>query len=78
MDRRLHYTNIKAGMQAPSAANQQPWEFYVVTDKDKIDLMSLGFITCGGVLGRMESCAFLIAHVKLTYLYYAHGYGLQA
>ena len=54
MDRRLHYTNIKAGMQAPSAANQQPWEFYVVTDKDKIDLMSLGFITCSGVLGRME------------------------
>ena len=27
---------LKAGMQAPSACNQQPWEFYVVTDKDKI------------------------------------------
>ncbi len=25
-------------MQAPSAANQQPCEFYVVTDKDKIDM----------------------------------------
>jgi len=24
---------IKAGMQAPSAGNQQPWEFYVVTNK---------------------------------------------
>ena len=24
---------LKAGMQAPSACNQQPWEFYVVTDK---------------------------------------------
>ena len=23
-------------MQAPSACNQQPWEFYVVTDKEKI------------------------------------------
>lgn len=27
---------LKAGMQAPSACNQQPWEFYVVTDKEKI------------------------------------------
>lgn len=23
---------LRAGMQAPSAVNQQPWEFYVVTD----------------------------------------------
>ena len=27
---------LKAGMQAPSACNQQPWEFYVVTDREKI------------------------------------------
>ena len=27
---------LRAGMQAPSAGNQQPWEFYVVTDKEKI------------------------------------------
>lgn len=27
---------LKAGMQAPSACNDQPWEFYVVTDKEKI------------------------------------------
>lgn len=26
---------LRAGMQAPSACNQQPWEFYVVTDKEK-------------------------------------------
>lgn len=26
---------IKAGMQAPSAGNQQPWEFYVVTNPGK-------------------------------------------
>ena len=31
---------LKAGMQAPSACNQQPWEFYVVTDKDKIKQLS--------------------------------------
>ncbi|HAC61340.1 MAG TPA: nitroreductase family protein [Lachnospiraceae bacterium] len=27
---------LRAGMQAPSAKNQQPWEFYVVTDPEKI------------------------------------------
>lgn len=31
---------LKAGMQAPSACNQQPWEFYVVTDQDKIKQLS--------------------------------------
>ena len=29
-------TVLRAAMQAPSAANQQPWEFYVVTDKEKL------------------------------------------
>ncbi|HRR77112.1 MAG TPA: nitroreductase family protein [Ruminococcus sp.] len=27
---------LRAAMAAPSASNQQPWEFYVVTDKDTI------------------------------------------
>lgn len=27
---------LKAGMQAPYAANQQPWEFYVVTNPDTL------------------------------------------
>lgn len=27
---------LRAAMQAPSAANQQPWEFYVVTNKEKL------------------------------------------
>lgn len=27
---------MKAAMAAPSAGNQQPWEFYVVTDKQKL------------------------------------------
>ena len=31
---------LKAGMQALSACNQQPWEFYVVTDKEKIQELS--------------------------------------
>ena len=35
---------LKAGMQAPSAMNSQPWEFIVITDKEnikKIENMSL-------------------------------------
>ena len=31
---------LRAGMAAPSAGNQQPWEFYVVTDKEKIQKLS--------------------------------------
>ena len=31
---------LKAAMAAPSACNQQPWEFYVVTDKEKIQKLS--------------------------------------
>lgn len=31
---------MKAAMAAPSAGNQQPWEFYVVTDKEKIKELS--------------------------------------
>ena len=31
---------LRAAMQSPSAANQQPWEFYVVTDKEKLKVLS--------------------------------------
>lgn len=31
---------LRAAMAAPSAANQQPWEFYVVTDKDVLKALS--------------------------------------
>ncbi len=31
---------LKAAMAAPSACNQQPWEYYVVTDKDAIEKLS--------------------------------------
>ncbi|MCI5567355.1 MAG: nitroreductase family protein [Veillonellaceae bacterium] len=31
---------LRAAMQAPSAGNQQPWEFYVVTDKKKLRELS--------------------------------------
>jgi len=31
---------LRAAMQAPSAANQQPWEFIVVEDKEKLEKLS--------------------------------------
>jgi nitroreductase len=31
---------LKAAMQSPSACNQQPWEFYVVTDKERLKKLS--------------------------------------
>lgn len=31
---------LRAAMAAPSAANQQPWEYYVVTNKEKLDQLS--------------------------------------
>lgn len=33
-------TVIKAGMQAPSAKNEQPWEFIAVTEKETLRKMS--------------------------------------
>lgn len=32
---------LRAAMQAPSAANQQPWEFIVVEDKDNLNALSM-------------------------------------
>ncbi len=31
---------LRAGMAAPSACNQQPWEFYVITNREKILALS--------------------------------------
>ena len=33
-------TILRAAMAAPSACNQQPWEFYVVRDKETIEKLS--------------------------------------
>ena len=33
---------LRAAMQAPSACNQQPWEFYVVEDKEMIHATNEG------------------------------------
>lgn len=31
---------LRAAMQAPSATNQQPWEFYVITGREKLKALS--------------------------------------
>lgn len=31
---------IKAGMSAPSAGNEQPWHFVVITERDKLDTIA--------------------------------------
>lgn len=31
---------LRAAMAAPSACNQQPWEYYVVTDRQKLEQLS--------------------------------------
>jgi nitroreductase len=36
---------LKSAMQAPSAVNQQPWEFYVITNRNLLD--KLGDISTG-------------------------------
>jgi nitroreductase len=32
---------LKAAMAAPSAGNQQPWEYYVITGENKLEQLSL-------------------------------------
>ena len=32
---------LRAAMQAPSARNQQPWEFYVVTKRETLEALSM-------------------------------------
>ena len=46
---------LRAAMQAPSAGNQQPWEFVVVKNKDQIEVLSkvspfAGFIASAPVV----------------------------
>jgi nitroreductase len=40
---------LKAGMQAPSAGNQQPWEFIVVEDKETLEKLSSAHIYAGPI-----------------------------
>ncbi len=53
---------LRAGMQAPSTGNQQPWEFYVVTNPDKITALS----KCHQYAGCAANAQVLIVPVYRT------------
>lgn len=53
---------IKVGMQAPSAKNQQPWEFLVVRNKDKLNKCSEVLSNCSMV----KDCDFVIVYLTDT------------
>lgn len=47
---------LKAAMAAPSAGNQQPWEFYVITDKTILEKLS----TCSPFAGCVKEAPMAI------------------
>jgi nitroreductase len=49
---------IEAGMNAPSAGNQQSWQFVVVNEKDLLERIAA--IHPSGVFTRMAPCAILV------------------
>ena len=53
---------LKAAFASPSAKNQQPWEFFVVTNKEI--LQKLGKVTPYAVPAAKAPAAFVIAYQK--------------
>jgi len=52
---------LKAGMQAPSAHNMQPWEFVVITEQDKKDAVS-----------KMSPWSGMVANAPVTIIVVGH------
>ena len=53
---------LKAAFASPSAKNQQPWEFFIVTNKEI--LQKLGAVTPHSVPAAKAPAAFVIAYRK--------------
>lgn len=53
---------LRAAMAAPSAGNQQPWEFYVVRQKDKLQQLAGTSPYAGCTAG--SSVAFVVCYRK--------------
>lgn len=51
-------TLLKAGMSAPSAVNNQPWEFIVIDDKDLMGKIGDEFKNAGMI--KKASCAIIV------------------
>ncbi len=60
---------IRAAMQAPSARNQQPWEFIVIDDKETI-LKVKDFSPYGTMLERAPLCVIILERTDTVVPYY--------
>ena len=54
---------LRAAMQAPSAGNQQPWEFIVVEERQMLDTLSTKS-PYAGMLKTAPACLVLVARSK--------------
>lgn len=58
IEKQVIETLLKAGMQAPSAGNQQPWEFLVVQDRD--ELLKLSEVCPYSKMVQYAACAIVL------------------
>ncbi|MCD6322246.1 MAG: nitroreductase family protein [Clostridiales bacterium] len=58
---------LKAGMQAPSAGNQHPWEFIVVNDKEILEKLSVASINAGCTDKAPVAIVLLVNHNNLRF-----------
>jgi len=61
---------LKAGMQAPSAGNQRPWEFIVVRDNDILKKLSVSSPYAGCVDKAQVAIVLLVNHNNLRFSEY--------
>jgi nitroreductase len=50
---------LEAGRRSPSSKNSQPWDFVVITDRDKLGELSRVWIHAGHVAGSAATIAFV-------------------
>lgn len=54
---------VRSGMQAPSAINQQPWHFFVICDKEKLNGLS-NLMAYSKMLANASACILLATDKK--------------
>jgi nitroreductase len=62
---------LDAGRMAPSAINKQPWKFYILTDKEKIKLISKE-VARAAAKGILKAGIKTIAHTISDSLHFTH------
>ena len=66
---------LRAGMQAPSACNQQPWEFFVVTDKENPEIIQSNSIHRMCSRGTCSYCSCISYRRTCCTIFCANWYG---